>query len=276
MKRILLFLAVCVSSFLIACGGNAAPPVNPTSVPAQPTAQIATAAATSASLATSAPATTPVSTEAAGAMATLANAEPTQTTASTGSLPPPPSGDGYEFIRKATLAQLQSKSFRATTNTLNASGTSSTLVLEYVAPDRIHLVSNGTTEQIAIKDKGAWVKSNGKWASLGDATAANMVFGLLDAKAIDELLKQIEVSSVKYVGAEILDGKPTFVYQYSTSFSTGGTQVLKSNSKVWIDALDQRIVKLEAVNDSLVKPGEKDMLTVTYEYDLPISIEPPA
>lgn len=276
MKRLLLLVTVGMYCILMACGGNTAPPVNPTSVPVQATAQIPTLAnPTGAPQATQVATNAPGSTDAPAATVTVSSAEPTQTTASTGSLPPPPSGDGYEFIRKATLAQLQSKSFRATTNTLNAGGTSTTLVLEYVAPDRIHLVSNGTTEQIAIKDKGAWVKSNGKWASLGDATAANMVFGLLDAKAIDELLKQIEVSSVKYVGAEILDGKPTFVYQYMTSFDTGGTQVLKSNSKVWIDALDQRIVKLEAINDSLVKPGEKDTLTVTYEYDLPLSIEPP-
>lgn len=260
MNKILVMSALGLCGLIMACGGNTAPPVNPTVVNSTRAPQALTSA--------------PAATKAPMATVTTASAVPTQTTAAVVDAAAPPSGDGYDFIRKATLAQLSSKSFRGTTKTLNADGTSTTLVLEYVAPDRIHMISNGATEQIAIKDKGAWIKSGGKWTSLGDATTANMVFGLLDPKAIDELLKQIEVSSVKYVGSEMLNGKPTFVYVYTTSFSTG-TQMLKSNSKVWIDAADQRIVRLEALNDSLTKPGAQDKLTLDYEYDLPLSIEQP-
>jgi len=125
---------------------------------------------------------------------------------------PPPEGSGFDFIRNATLAQLQSKSFRATTKNLHPDGSSTVLVLEYVAPDRMHL-SNGTSEQSPSKVKafGSKTRAYGQVRATPRRQTEFLVRSI--PNSLDELLKQIEISSVKFVGAELLDGKPMFVYQ---------------------------------------------------------------
>jgi len=291
MSKSVVLIGAILGCFLIGCGGSAVPSASPT-VSTQATTEIPTLANTTSipqttDVATNAPVSTNVpdattivtattvttTTMEPTGQATTESAAPTQTGTS-GNLSEPPSGSGLDVIRQATLNQLDAESFRATTKTETADGTTSTLVLEYVSPDRLHLALDGTTEQIAIKDVGAWSKTGGAWSVLGDAASANMVFGMIAPEQIETQLQQIDADSVEYVGTEDVNGRPAFVYEYTSTFDLGGQSVTSEN-KVWIDAEDQRTVRLEQTSNSLLVEDGKDTVQVEYEYDIPITIEAP-
>jgi hypothetical protein len=266
MKRFVYITATIVGFMLAGCAGSPAP----TSAPATALPTIGGRTATVAQPTT-------------GAMGA---AQPTNTTSSSGggdatatpeggNLPQPPEGDTYEFIRRAMLAQLEAKSFRATTVTEDGSGAKGTIVIEYVAPDRLRVVQGTEQEMIAIKDQGLWRKSaDTEWEAQGGAAAAFM-FAQIEPAAIESNLKLIDVESIQFAGTELLEGKPMFVYEYTSSLQ-GGNETMKANNKLWIGAVENRPYRLETSIDSPVTPGTKDKILVTYEYDLPLTIEPPA
>lgn len=108
--------------------------------------------------------TAPAATEVTNAQATtapeatqLTNTSPTQTTAAqatvvssptaTSNNAPPASGSGaLDLIENAMRAQASAKSFRSTIVTTNETGATSTTVLEYVAPDRVHMLRTNTAQ----------------------------------------------------------------------------------------------------------------------------------
>lgn len=185
----------------------------------------------------------------------------------------PPSGNPFDVISNAFLAQLQAKSFRATTNIEPASGDPSQFIIEYLAPDRLHVITDGE-EQIAIKGKGVWSKEGDTWEE-APSGFAEILFAALTPESVQKTLKTVQVNSIRFVGVEQLDGKPMFVYEYESVVDAGGGNSIQGKSKVWIGATDRRTYRVEAVADSASKPGAQDKTTVTYEYDIPLTIEAP-
>lgn len=259
MKR-LLFLALSISGIvLMSCGGSPAPTPT-TSSPVVPT------------IAQSQPTTAPAPTQAPAQPTTAPESTPAPQPTTASNIEPP-SGDPFAILKNATLAELQAKSFRATTTIESGDGKTTELVIEYVSPDRIHVISS-SGEQIAIKGKGSWSKKGDKWEA-APAGMENILFQALTPEALDEQLKMIQANTVKFVGADLLDSKPMFVYQYDTVVDIGNNQSIKGTSKIWIGALERRAYRVESVSDSLSKPGTQDKITAVYIYDLPITIEPP-
>jgi hypothetical protein len=82
------------------------------------------------------------------------------------------------------------------------------------------------------------------------------------------------VDSVQFIGPELLDGKPMFVYAYKTKVDLGNA-VSNGNSKIWMGALDGRAYHIESDSESITAKGKMDHTTVTYEYDIPLTIEAP-
>lgn len=269
MKHLLFLILVILSIVVVACGGNSAPSPTVAATTNAPAPTEADVQPTNAPAPTqAAPTSAPQAAQTASSPTSAATAA-----ATTGSQLEPPTGDPYDIIKNATLAQLQSKSFRATTSVESADGTKTQILIEYVAPGSIH-VNLGHGEQIAIKDKGAWIKNGDKWEAAPPGME-NLLFAMLSPESIQAILKNIQVSSVRFVGPDVLDGKPMFVYQYDTLIDLGSNQSIKGTSKAWIGALDHRAYRVESLTDSVAKPGAQDKTTATYEYDIPITIEPP-
>lgn len=264
---------------VVACGGGAATTdqTSPTSVPPGNTQD------------TGAPTATQPSSAGVTAPTEVTNAQPTQTTAAqaatvpspTANNAPPASGSGaLDLIMNAMRAQASAKSFRQTSVTTTDTGTTSTNVLEYVAPDRVHMVrtnSAGTSsETITIKGQGTWQKIKGKWTkSPVDQSAA--AFAFLDPKIMDEMKNSLDVGTLQLIGPDLLGTTPTFVYQYNMDIkgvAAGGGE-LKGSYKVWIGVTDHRVYKEDGDTDSLSKPGAKSHTLITYEYDINIQIQPP-
>lgn len=273
MKIFVFITSIVLLMGIVACGGTTptatlSPVSNPTAAPAPTNASVPTNAVepTNAPVATNAPAPTdaPAPTQAAA---------PTNAPASGSGDVKPPEGAPLDVVKKALLSVFESKSVRAKTVLMPAEGESQTLLLEYVKPDRMRIVQPDGTEQIAIKDKGIWKKEGDTWEGEGPEMA-NMLFGFIEASAVEESLKNIQIDSVQFVGPDLLDGKPMFVYTYKTQVDLGGT---KNNGvgKIWIGALDGRPYKGDSESDSMASPGKTDRTEVTYEYDLPLDIQAP-
>lgn len=267
MKILVFVSSVVLFMGIVACGGNSPTPTlipvsNPT-ILAEPTNA---AVPSIASVATAAM----VSTDAPPPTDTPA---PTNAPVSGGGEAKPPEGAPLDVVKKALLNVFTANTVRAKTVLMSASGESQTLLMEYVKPDRMRIVQPDGTEQIAIKGKGIWKKVDDKWEGEG-AEMANMLFGFIEASAVEESLKSIQIDSVQFVGPDLLDGKPMFVYTYKTQVDLGGTKN-NGTGKIWIGALDGRPYKGDSESDSVASPGKTDRTQVTYEYDLNLNIQAP-
>lgn len=77
-----------------------------------------------------------------------------------------------------------------------------------------------------------------------------------------------------FVGLDLIDGKPMWVYQYSTAVDLTGTKVA-TTTKVWLGVLDRLLYKQESESDSPQQPGAKTRRISTWEYDPNLKIEAP-
>lgn len=274
----LLLCVLCIA----ACSGPAPTPAtsNPTNLPAptQASAQPTNAPAPTQSPAqpTIAPAPTqPAAQPTTESLPTVAPTAATSAPSGSGNVQPP-AGSPVDIVKKASLSAFDANTVRAQTLIEGAGGDTSTLTLEYIKPDRVHIVQStpqGAAERIAIRGKNMWLKSGDKWQAQG-ADAAALFFSFLDPKALAQSLDVIQSDSVQFVGAEVLDNVPTFVYTYKIVVDYGG-QKSGGDGKIWIGAADGRAYKVQSVNDSLTTPGKQDRTTALYDYDLPLTIEEP-
>ncbi len=270
-------LSMILSGYLLAAlaacgatgGGSPTAAAGPTSpvvapLPAPPTSTPAVTAPISAPSPTAAPTQAP----------TVAPTQPAPTAMPTQA--PVTAGNPLDVIMNAQLAQLKVKAFRARTTITDANGTAITNTVEYVPPDRAHLIQSNGMETIVIKGVGTYVKRGGTWA-LSPIDLSSSLFAQFDPKALEDLRNQIISQQVTLVGPDLLNGKPMLVYQYNTlvkGIGPGGSDI-KGTSKLWVGATDGLPYRQEMVQDSVTTQGGKTNTVSTYEYDPSITIEKP-
>ena len=172
-----------------------------------------------------------------------------------------PSGDPSADINRMADAFLAQKSFRA--KMVGSGQTPMNMELEFVAPDRFR-VRNTSGPEMVIVGKNVYVEDEGRWQKLpGDlgATVPDM------RKAWDEEGRKW-FTDVRYVGEDTADGRPAYVYTYHNKGDKG---VGANDSKIWISKADGLPVRIEAN----YKSGTLRSMTIDYDYDTNISIEPP-
>jgi outer membrane lipoprotein-sorting protein len=142
--------------------------------------------------------------------------------------------------------------------------------VDYVAPDRFHITYLGGTgagmEMIVIGGD-MFMKTAGskKWTKMpgnGGASIPN-----LRDSFTEEGLKTL--SDVKFEGEETVDGKPALVYSYKNVTPKGGYPF---TSKTYVgkdSGLPMKIV-VDYTN------GVLKTMTVTYDTETPVTIEPPS
>lgn len=179
-----------------------------------------------------------------------------------------------DVMLKATRAQLDAKSYRANVKNTASNGTTSAIVIEYVAPDRYHMVTRSqaggrdTTLEYVIVGKDSFMKMNaGAWTRF-PVDMSKMISSFRDPKFIEELTKS---SDIKFVGTDTLGGEPMLVYEYTMDNAMGMS--MKTHSKSWVAVSDGLPRKSESESEfSGVKT--KTEMTVT-DYNSDIKIEPP-
>ena len=188
------------------------------------------------------------------------------------------SSDPRGALAESLNSMLAAKSYRARVVSSSSQGATN-VVAEFVAPDRFHLTTNlevpgqgNTTHETIVVGKDTYVKmGNTPWrkfpANLGD-----MISKFRDPKMLAELSKGADV---KFIGAETLDGSPTFIYQYT--FTSPENKDFKGSSKTWVGMSDNLPRKTETEGEmNLDGKPVITKTTITYsDFGSDIKIEPP-
>lgn len=180
-----------------------------------------------------------------------------------------------EVIRRAMMAQFQVPRERITNKLVSADGSISESVMEYIAPKNFHIRTD-SMEMIMVEGKGAWMKQDGEWKP-APAALAETFASARDPQKIEQLLRMVVWSDAKFVGAELLNGKPMWVYSYTTVFQgmkqNGGD--IHSSNKLWVGAADGLPHKLVSESESFFSDTGKEQMEQMHEYDIAFTIEPP-
>ena len=188
------------------------------------------------------------------------------------------SSDPRGALAESLNSMLAAKSYRAHVVSSSSRGATN-VTAEFVAPDRFHLTTDlqmpgqgKTTHETIVVGKDTYVKmGNTPWrkfpVNLGD-----MISQFRDPKVVAELGKNADV---KFIGAETLDGTPTFIYQYT--FNLPQNKDFKGTSKTWVGMSDNLPRKTETEGEmNLMGKPVMTKTTITYsDFGSDIKIEPP-
>lgn len=178
-------------------------------------------------------------------------------------------------MTKAMRAQLEARSFRAHIASSVSNGPNNKMVIEYVAPDRYRMLSEGQggesknfKQEFIIVGNATFIKApNGGWVK-SPIDAGGMVKAFRDPKMLEELAK---TADVKYVGVDTLDGAPMLIYEYTQRNPMGMN--LKSTAKTWLSVADGLPRKTETEGEF---DGKKTKTLITLsDYNADIKIESP-
>jgi hypothetical protein len=179
-----------------------------------------------------------------------------------------------DVMVKATRAQLDAKSYRANMEISSSNGSMNNVVVEYVAPDRYHMVTRSraggrdTALEYVIVGKDTFMKMNGGAWRKFPMDMSQLISSFRNPKFIEELTK---TSDVKFVGADTLGGAPMLVYDYTMNNPMGVN--MKTHAKTWVAVSDGLPRKSESEGEfSGVKT--KTEMTVS-DYNSDIKIEAP-
>lgn len=251
-----------VALAVTACGASPPPttisPATPamaatpaTATPAPSATPTATATATPSPTPTPAPSPTPSPTSLPTATVTAA-----ATATPSARLTPAPATAGPRPVEigqaLAAFDALTSYRVRGTLDSKESGKTS--VLLEYVAPDRRHVVL-GTLEIIVIGTT-SYVKQGEAWLTL-EGRGAGMAALAPDARAI---ARQFEHATFTARGLETIDGEPCAVFSYAEGEQRGA---------IWIGTRDKLIRKIEGSQPT----GSYSL--VLSDFNQPIEIRPP-
>ncbi len=139
--------------------------------------------------------------------------------------------------------------------------------VDYVAPDRYHVRYLGGTgagmEMIIVGSQSYMKPSGGAWNKVpGDAKS----IPTLRDSFTEEGLKTL--SDVKFEGDDNVDGKSSLAYSYKNVTPVGNYPF---TSKIWIDKNTGLPIKIYVEYSN----GVLKNMTVRYDTETPITIEPP-
>ena len=172
-----------------------------------------------------------------------------------------PSSNARADVEKLAERFMTVTSFRAT---MNSEGDAPMHTeLEFVSPDRYRIKTGNLMEMIII-GKSTYMKVGDRWQKMPgqlDSTISDM-----RSTFNKEGMKWI--SDVEYTGDETVNGKAAYVYTYHAK---GPDKIGENESKLWVGKADGLPIKVEAVYRS----GSMRSMTVEYDYDAAVVIEPP-
>jgi outer membrane lipoprotein-sorting protein len=170
-----------------------------------------------------------------------------------------------DVMSEAMKAQLAAKSYRARMESVSDER-KVTATVEYLAPDRIHMVSN-VNEMIVVGPDTYMKPANGSWQKF-PVDVNQIISSFRNPQMIEDLRSSADP---KLVGADTVDGIPTNVYQYTVKNPAGMTGT--SVAKVWIATTDNLPRKMETESDFSGKHSKT--LVTYYDYGADVKIEPP-
>jgi len=184
------------------------------------------------------------------------------------------SSDAAAMIKASAAAQLAAPSYRAETVLTRHDGGRGTSVIEYQAPDRLHVTFTSpelgqTTELIQIGG-GSWLKINGRWTK-SPAIDIGEILGIAR-----QLTDAARIANTSLVGNERIGSDDAAIYHFTADFS-GNMAVAKSDAKLWVRTADCLPLTLESLVTTNA-PGATgtEQVVETFSKWGEVSIEAPA
>jgi outer membrane lipoprotein-sorting protein len=184
-----------------------------------------------------------------------------------------------EELTKAMKAVMDAKSYRSSLTTSKDGGVQSITTVEFVAPDRFHMIQDLNTadkgqarhEMVAVGGEVFMKSADGHWRKM-PVDMSKMLTAVRDPKVIDDITKEADV---KFLGTEQLNGQPMNVYQYTLKNALGSG--VNSITKTWVSQTDNRPYKIETDQELNINgKTEKSHTSSSYvDYDTDIRIEAP-
>lgn len=185
--------------------------------------------------------------------------------ASASSIPYAPSGDARADIEKLGERFMSAKSFRATMQSTGGGPVNSEV--DFVAPDRFHLrtaTPAGEKVDVIIIGNTTYMNAGDKWQKV-PMDIGSMIPNFRETFNREGMKG---MKDVKFEGEDAAEGKSAYRYSYVGQAPQGGVEF---SSKLWIAKDTGYPVKIVAD----YKTGEMKSMTIVYDYETPIKIEPP-
>jgi hypothetical protein len=147
---------------------------------------------------------------------------------------PTPSGDEIRDTITNALLALNTQSNRMDVITIPADGNTQTSTIEFVPPDRKHIVDlNSGVEYIVIGQK-VYMKTgaSGNWEETQIPASTFLGEGEVSGQTIGET-----ISDVQLVRDDTLDGRAVRVYSYNSTTTASGVE-LHSQTELWVGVSD--------------------------------------
>ncbi len=188
-----------------------------------------------------------------------------------------PSGAPADVIWNAEEKQLQ-QAYRAD-EVLTTSGSATsgmTFTIEYAPPGHVDMSGPGGMETIILYDQGAVYEKGpgGGWTQLPAAEVQTAMRSMpsLDPKQVDQLKQQIIADKTRFVGPDVVNGTPAWVYDYATTLPA--EQSVGLTSRIWIGMANGLPLKVQSTSNAPTGGG-KDTVLITYQYDPNIKVQAP-
>ena len=178
-----------------------------------------------------------------------------------------PTGDARADVIRASKKFLSEPSFSATMD--GEGSTPMHIELDYQHPDRFRMVNQagpaGQIETIII-GRDMYIKHGERWQKIpgGLGKTVPQIRELFDEKGLESL------KEVSYVGKDSVAGQETYVYSYKNEAEKGESPY-PFTSKIWVRQSDGLPAKIQVDYEG----GDLRTMTIVYDYEKPVSIEPP-
>ena len=187
--------------------------------------------------------------------------------------------DPKDDVLAAIKAQNAAPAYRMKmTSTDNNTKAVTTVTLESVNPDSLHLKTEGGPQSMEVITDGKRTMMAQGGGALQEAPPqmGAMIGQARKSVAIDQMIKAAK--DVKVAGHDPLNGVPATEYSFDTDMMG-----LHATNKLWVSDKDHRPLKSEGVATGEMSMGGQagqkvdQTISVTYDYDPSIKIElPPA
>lgn len=138
--------------------------------------------------------------------------------------------------------------------------------VQYVAPDRYHIVfddATGARTEMTSVGNETWIRNGDAWDKLETEESPTSTFR---NNFTDEVVSGI--TDVKFKGEEMLDNKPVLVFSYDLVTKVGNFHVTQT---IWVDEASGIPVKsLAEYHDTT-----QQSLATAFDATTPVTIEPP-
>lgn len=169
-------------------------------------------------------------------------------------------------VARSLDAMVEKGAFRVESTT-EAKGGTQRSVVEVVWPDRFRIRSLTQGTEFVSLPGATWMKQGGAWMRMPiDVGAMTKVF---TEQAMRDGLATIENAEV--LGSEDVAGRSARVYAYDQTATVMGIRS-ETRVKAWIDAASDLVLRTEIDGEAL---GQRSRTINVYDWDAPVTIEPP-